>query len=305
MISLEDRVRGYIFGSAIGDAFGRAVEFDSYKQILSKYGENGIVDLITDDWTDDTQMMLAIGNALLKTHDKNETAILDSIAENFIKWMDDPGYAPGSTCMSGCANLKSGIHWSKSGIPWSKGCGSVMRSGVIGFFFRNDMDKLKSIASKSGLMTHAHPTADAACIAGALSINYALKGLKTPQIYEKVRSETLGISQEFTDKIDQMARIAQSQTPNREGIISLGQGWVADEAYAMALYSLWRTNNYQDLVVLASNHDGDSDSVACIAGGIFGAMNGISSIPQEWIDRLVKKNILANFADMVIEAIKQ
>jgi len=35
-------------------------------------------------------------------------------------------------------------------------------------------------------------------------------------------------------------------------------------------------------VITAANTDGDSDSIACIAGGISGAFNGLQAIPMIW-----------------------
>ena len=40
-----DRVKGSLVGGAIGDALGYTVEFDSYSEILRRFGDKGITRL--------------------------------------------------------------------------------------------------------------------------------------------------------------------------------------------------------------------------------------------------------------------
>ena len=61
-------------------------------------------------------------------------------------------------------------------------------------------------------------------------------------------------------------------------IKQLGEGWVAEEAFAIALYSCLKyQNSIKDALVCAINHDGDSDSTGAIAGNIIGAALGYSN----------------------------
>ena len=69
-ISRQDKIRGSLLGGAIGDALGYPVEFMSYSQIKSKYGEEGITRFELDkngvaEISDDTQMTLFTVNGLL------------------------------------------------------------------------------------------------------------------------------------------------------------------------------------------------------------------------------------------------
>ena len=291
-------VRGYIFGSALGDALGRYVEFVDRDKIHQIYGPEGIQEPPDPcDWTDDTQMMLAIADALLEGHEDVEKT-LDAIADRFIHWYDDPGHAPGNTCMTGAWRLREGVHWSESGVADSKGCGSVMRSGVIGLFYE-DLDMLKEIASKSGLMTHGHPTADAACIAGALAVRFASD--PPEKMLSKIREHTLGISEEFTNLLDQTVELAASDVPEEQAIQSLGEGWVAEEAFCMAAYAVLKhPEDHVAAVRLSANITGDSDSVAAIAGGIVGLRSGF---PEEWAGRLRRADLLEEYVRRIERAL--
>jgi ADP-ribosylglycohydrolase len=67
----------------------------------------------------------------------------------------------------------------------------------------------------------------------------------------------------------------------------LGEGWVAEEAVASALYCFWRhPDDYREAVLEATNTDGDSDSLACIAGSFCGARLGLEGIPAAWVQRV-------------------
>ena len=52
---------------------------------------------------------------------------------------------------------------------------------------------------------------------------------------------------------------------------------------------LLNTDNYKDCVLKAVNLGGDTDTIAAIAGGLAGLMYGYESIPQEWLDTLLKR----------------
>lgn len=58
-------------------------------------------------------------------------------------------------------------------------------------------------------------------------------------------------------------------------------------------------DDYKSAVRAAANISGDSDSVACIAGGISGALLGITAIPDEWINRLVNQERLQSYIERI------
>jgi ADP-ribosylglycohydrolase len=72
--------------------------------------------------------------------------------------------------------------------------------------------------------------------------------------------------------------VARGTTPE-----ALGEGWVAEEAIASALWCVWQhPDDYRAAVLRAVNTDGDSDSIATMAGSISGARLGLDAIPEEW-----------------------
>lgn len=65
-----------------------------------------------------------------------------------------------------------------------------------------------------------------------------------------------------------------------EKIESPGGGWIGEEAFAIDLYCALGTGSFEDAVVLAVNHGGDSDSTGTITGQIMGALHGLQAIPE-------------------------
>jgi ADP-ribosylglycohydrolase len=243
-------------------------------------------------------MSIAVAEALVRAGDKDIESMMEAVKEEFIKWLHSPenDRAPGRTCLEGVANMESGVHWSKSGIAGSKGCGSAMRAAPIGYLYQHDPDKLKEVASATGICTHGHQTADAACIAAAYLVKLALDGVSPGEMISNLFPVTAGISVEFDRAISKVEKCFGWEDEEK-ALSYLGEGWVGEEAVALALYCFLRyPNNYSTTVIRAANTNGDSDSIACIAGSISGAYLGIDAIPSDWINRIEKSDYLADLA---------
>ncbi len=299
---LESKLRGYLFGTACADALGRPVEHLTLEQIKKKYGEKGILELPPDSpWTDDTQLMLVLARGLLRGAELELPELMGKIAEELILWLDEPDLGAGATTRGAALSLKDGIHWSKSGIS-SKTCGSLMRAGILGFIYRNDPQKLVKVALISGRITHSHPVSDAASIAGAYAVKLALDGVEPEKMLEPLLEVTEGISQEFTDALEVSYEISHSGMGDGEALKKLGQGWYADETFALAYFCTLRyPKDYKKAVQTAVNITGDSDSVASVAGGILGARLGIEAIPVSWVEALKEKEKLEGIVGPLLE----
>ena len=129
MITFEDRARGAMLGHALGDAYGRPLEFTQGEAVRVKPAGPGH-DFM---WTDDTHMGLYLGMATLD----HGPGALDAdrfgacVGAQFSAWLDDPltpSTAPGHTCMAGAHRWRVGRDWRTSGVVSSDGCGAVMGS---------------------------------------------------------------------------------------------------------------------------------------------------------------------------------
>ncbi|MDI9394909.1 MAG: ADP-ribosylglycohydrolase family protein [Euryarchaeota archaeon] len=299
---LESKLRGYLFGTACADALGRPVEHLTLEMIKEKYGDQGILEASADSpWTDDTQLMLVLARGLLEGAELKLPELMDKIAEKLVLWLDEPDLGAGATTRGAALNLRDGIHWSRSGIN-SKTCGSLMRAGIFGFIFRNDPEKLIDAASLSGRITHTHPVADAASVAGAYSVKLALDGVAPEDMFLPLLKVTKGISDEFTEALKGSYELAHSNLSDEEALQKIGQGWYADETFALAYFCILRyPEDYKKAVQTAVNITGDSDSVGSVAGGILGARLGIEAVPVSWIEALKEREVLEEMVAPLFE----
>jgi ADP-ribosylglycohydrolase len=317
-IQLENRFIGCLEGLAIGDALGFPVEFMNLWEIKRIFGPQGVTGFDSIEkclgkkfpypdgsYSDDTQMALATARGLLNSKSTELDDIMPSIVQEYIEWQDSPenDRAPGTTCTAGIENLKKGVHWKESGIPGGKGCGAAMRTAPIGLYFLQDLEKAISVAYHAGGCTHGAHGAIEAGIAAAIAVNLAansgVHSMKHMEIYE----QTLGYlsNQPLIQKLRQVEQVLPLSN-HEEALDLLGEGWIGTEAIALAFYCFLKNpTDYPKTVLMGANTNGDSDSIACIAGAISGAYNGAKSIPAEWLDRLENRKMIRQTAIALYE----
>ena len=122
----ESKFLGCIVGLAVGDALGYPAEFRLRSQILEEIGPQGITDFVAlkdprfsrphftspdhppGRYTDDTQMTVAVAEALLDAGEHTLDALMDDVGRRFVEWAEsaDNNRMPGGTCMKGCRNIE-------------------------------------------------------------------------------------------------------------------------------------------------------------------------------------------------------
>jgi ADP-ribosylglycohydrolase len=295
-LSRKARIQGMLFGLALGDALGEPVEFQFLTEIRAHYGAGGIQHppnpaQITDDTALTIDLVQAILSAKDAGHSPQSEAFVDVVMQNFAQNLIATAQTPifsrmGETTRKAIANLQAGTSWQNAGITQSKGCGAPMRVAPIGAFFQHDEKQLRQLAIVSSQVTHEHPTALASTVATAYLIKLALDDVPASQYLSQVMAFTDGMSDDLHYAFLRIGHALGWRSTDR-ALRHLGEGWIAEEAVAMALYCVLKhPDEYVAVVRCAANIDGDSDSVACIAGAIAGARLGISAIPQAWLQSL-------------------
>lgn len=198
---------------------------------------------------------------------------------------------PGHTCLSALGAGGDGSP--QQPINDSKGCGGVMRIAPIGWLAPGTAPARFALAARAAALTHGHPDGwlSAGMLAALINALFAGQGLRHALAEAKALSEAQRARHAV--RADLLAVVARAETaaqtaphdPER-AIAALGQGWVGEEALAIALYAVLSASGFEDAVRRAANHDGDSDSTAAIAGQIWGAWKGIDSLPMRWVRRL-------------------
>ena len=98
--------------------------------------------------------------------------------------------------------------------------------------------------------------------------------------------------------IERALFLAENELSDVENISRLGEGWVGEEALAIAIYAVARhIDSFENVLVAAVNHDGDSDSTGAVAGNIIGAIVGYEAIPQMFKEHLELHDVILSIAD--------
>jgi ADP-ribosylglycohydrolase len=111
----------------------------------------------------------------------------------------------------------------------------------------------------------------------------ALSGASPTRIYDEIERRCGKSSPDFTAVWRKVPELVG--TKPEEVLVGggLGEGWVAEEAVASAMYCFWRSpDDFKEAILTAVNTDGDSDSIGTITGSVLGARLGIEAIPENW-----------------------
>ncbi|KQY95043.1 MULTISPECIES: ADP-ribosylglycohydrolase family protein [unclassified Brevundimonas] len=304
----EDRVLGCLFGGAVGDAFGYAVEFDRLQEILRRHGPDGLTEpqLQAGKFivSDDTQMTLFTAEAVNRSG--SPEGFIDECRAAYLRWYETqtgrPGEgrdgllahaplwkrrAPGNTCMSALA--QGGTGSAERRINDSKGCGGVMRVAPIGLVRHWDERTAFELGAAAAALTHGHPSGFFSAAAMSAIVRNLLDGADLTVAVDRA-SHLLSEHPEAKETQIAMERAVSLARQSSDGQDvarrALGEGWVGEEALAIAIYSCLVGSSFEDTMRVAANHDGDSDSTASIAGQLFGARWGFEHLPWTWVGPL-------------------
>ena len=297
-----------IAAGALGDAFGYAIEFDSWNTIRHAHGPAGL-----QNWpyaatprrlvvSDDTQMTLFAMEAIaeaLEAHGRHlHPGPLRQASESaFLRWLETQGSIPSSrhlSLMTGLASQRilwqraapgmtclaalSGIRDHRLKTNDSKGCGAAMRAApyatLVDAF---GLDFVWRAASDQGHVTH-HDV-DGYISGAALAFILAsqpksIEDLESCALAAATRAELLG-AHGTALCLREACRLRDVFMDPEQMCDALGEGWVGDEAVGLALWAAFRSTGTLQAIRIAANHRGDSDSTASMAGQISSAIWGL------------------------------
>ncbi len=320
-----DCIKSGIFGQIVGDALGLPVQFIPRDErdldpVTDMRGQ-GAFNKPAGSWSDDSSLILATMDGLSKSlqranHEENlrlnDIIDYEIIMENFSAWLNDGQFTPygyaydiGGATMDGIDRYDNGCEPLKSGGIGERdnGNGSLMRILPIAFYIYylsqgylfDDVEKMGAAHDLSSL-THRHKRSQIACgiyVRIALEfienhekeLNLTLEELiengikKSKEYYQNLNS--------FKEELHHFDRVFSLDIQNlpRDEIKSGGYCISSLEA---SIWCLLNNENYKDTVLAAVNLGYDTDTTACIVGGLAGIYYGFEEIPSDWIEELAK-----------------
>lgn len=301
--SISDKVKGVIFGQAVGDALGLGSEFLSKKEVLEHY-PNGLKDydqIIQDrhrsrwrkgDWTDDTDMMLCIAHSMIENNGKINPL---NIAQKFKEWFDGKPMGIGSNTYKVLALGDYTEHpfkaaeliWRLSGQN-SAANGGVMRTSVIGLCEENVI----SSAEEACRLTHADPRCIGSCVIVSWIIHSLVYMKKMPS-----QDELLNMANTYDARILDYLKIAFNGSLDDLKLDDYYTMGYTLKTLAAALWPLYHCDSFEEGLLAVVNAGGDADTNAAVACSLLGAKYGYSSIPAKYVDGLNNKNMLIEITD--------
>lgn len=283
---------------ALGDALGYPIEFYPEYQIDEYLTEMNFNRLLQGEYlvSDDTQMALFTFEGILI----NDEDPIPSIYKCYLDWLDTQTLrndgpnvsklkhidvlrhqrAPGITCLNALQSGTMGTY--KTILNDSKGCGGMMRLAPLAVYYAYT-DKashtISDLAAQSSAITHSHKMSHISSyhFAGILvSLIRNQKDLKETIL--ETLEETLNYfnqSQyvnEYKSLIEKTIALSEVLEDDRSSTHDLGEGWIAEESLAIALYSVLKYKDPKQALYTSINHRGDCDSTGILAGNILAVL---------------------------------
>lgn len=301
--------KNILIGSSVGDALGVPVEFKSRQELQI----NPVTDMIgygtynmpPGTFSDDSSMMFCLAESLCNGYDVND------IGEKFQMWMHE-GYwtADGEVFDVGIATRKAinRLRVVKNPIEAGSkdesdnGNGALMRILPLAVFTKDlSIDERCEIVKEVSSITHAHNRSVLACI---YYIEFALNVLDAENLEEAYLNTNFWLklfleeNELYKNEFPYFERILSGQ------LIDLTQNEIQSTGYVIhsleaSIWCLLHTNSYKDCVLKAVNLGYDTDTIACIAGGIAGIFYGTDTIPIHWIEQLARVNDILKLAEQL------
>lgn len=310
-ISLKNKIKGGIIGLLVGDALGVPYEFHKSQEIPPldeiefeppnwfRRAHSGVP---IGTWSDDGAQALVLLNTLLEC----EKFDAKHFAQGLIDWYDKGFMAVGGQVFdvgiqtaNAIGELKSGTAPNLSGgfDEYSNGNGSLMRVLPLAIRHQGSDEKLIADAFKQSAVTHGHLRSRICCALYCLWARRILQNAENP--WENA-VETF--KKTFLAGSDEMSEFEARIFPPNGTYDIRGGGYVVDSLRA-AVFLNDKYDDYEKIVKAAIALGDDTDTTACIAGGIAGLRFGVENIPERWRENLRGKEIYEPLLEKMISKV--
>jgi ADP-ribosylglycohydrolase len=288
-----DRISGGLYGLLIGDAVGVPYEFHDASELppLEQIDmqpppgfrrAHGRVPVGT--WSDDGAQALCLLASLLQAG-KLDT---NDFARRLRNWagvgymaVDNHVFDIGLQTQKALSRLENGMEPQLAGPRdvRDNGNGSLMRVLPLALWHRGSDTELVADACAQSRVTHGHERSQAVCAFYCLWARELLEGSGAAWDRASARlTACLPAHPQLAEEADYV------RAPARGSKVQ-GSGYVLDSLWS-ARHALEAAGDYAGVVRAAIALGNDTDTTACIAGGLAGIRHGFAGLPQPWLDAL-------------------
>jgi ADP-ribosyl-[dinitrogen reductase] hydrolase len=270
---LRDRAVAAYLGLALGDALGATVEFMIPSEIREQHGVHR--NIVGGGWlrlpkgrvTDDTEMSLALGRAILHHGGLDAPAI----AEAFSDWMRSKPVDIGHTVRRGISLYRRTGATEVPEHEYDAGNGACMRCLPITLYTLGAEPETVDRANR--LQAH-------------ITHHNVLSDLGTLSVIRLTQTALLGGS------LDDLRVLADALVESEPRFAFAGErrqdnpgGYIVETLRAV-FQALFSTDSFESALIEVVNRGGDADTTGAILGMITGALYGLDAIPRSWIKAL-------------------
>ena len=282
-------IANIFYEAAVGDALGVPYEFRTREQMKERpctdMRGGGSHLMPKGVWSDDTAMLLATADGMYKG--------ISQIKKNYMKWLFLGCYAPFHLVYDvGVTTRQAILRMPFKKLPGidrenANGNGSLMRILPMAIYLldEDDIKKRRKAIYEVSALTHAHKVSCEGCFLYCEMARLLLKGKSKEKAYLESCDSAINAYKRYSSgKILLL----------KEDDIS-SSGYVVDTLEA-AVWCLLTSDSYEETVLKAVNLGKDTDTVACVAGGLAGI---IYPVPERWKRQLKKRKLLERIAEKI------
>lgn len=300
---LRDKFEGCFLGLAFGDAICAAHEGGFAERLVwLMIGETKAGEL---RFTDDTQMSLDIARSFLEQGLIDQAKLAQRFATSY-KW--SRGYGPSAGKI--LKRIRSGMPWEQASVSVYKngsfGNGAAMRAPILAMCFTQSSFELTKAVIKCSEITHSNALA----IEGALLIANATACALLDVANNELCDQLLDIvkNDSFKKKLVLCQRNLKQgdELSSREVKRNFGNGMTAESSCITAIYLglRFREKPFIELLNFIKELGGDTDTIAAMAGAIWGAFNGAKHLMFENLPKIEMQNEIQDTAVKLYKAFR-
>jgi ADP-ribosylglycohydrolase len=292
MPQLADRLAGGLIGLLVGDALGVPYEFNRAELIpaaeLLEYAPppsflRSHASVPPGTWSDDGAQALCLLASLLHCDGLD----LEDFGRRLINWyefgylaVDGNVFDIGVTTGHALHRLREGVAAADAGDRGERanGNGSLMRVLPLALWHRGSDAQLVADAERQSLVTHGHRRAQVCCALYCLVARRLLAGADAPW-----QRGVATLRELYAHDAAAQEELEFSLRPD-EPLHGSGSGYVVD-CLRSSMICLQRPD-YESAVRAAIRLGQDTDTTACVTGGLVGIRDGLGGIPLRWRDGL-------------------
>ena len=306
-MELIKRYRGSLLGLAVGDALGAPLESKppgTFKPV-ENMTSGGIFNLNAGQWTDDTALALCLAESLIKTKGFSPFDQMN----RYLKWYNEGHLSSTGKCFGiGSNTLQSLQRFEKNGklsdIPINSNAttnGSLMRLAPVPLAFCSDPVIAIERSGDSSKTTHSAQVAVDSCrYMGALIVG-ALYSVPKKELLSKryCPVKEYWKNHPLSPEVDE---VAKGSFKSKEPTKIKGAQYVVRSLEA-ALWAFYKTSSFKEGCLLAVNLGADADTTGAIYGQLAGAYYGEQEIPDSWLIKLARRELIESYAEQLMEVV--